>query len=180
MLGLSLLDLVLFARHVNPPIDRADQWASTPAVDLLRERGCTRDQRLLTFGSQEVLGGSVAQVHGLRCANGITAMVDYQTGQLLHALESGLVDPRDPRFVGELRDPASATSPLLDLLGVRFIAANKDASAVVAKIPTLEQVHWDPRGGSVADRAQHGSSAGFSSSSGQKSSPTRTPASPPW
>jgi hypothetical protein len=54
-------------------------------------------------------------------------------GEYCHALDPALIEMDDPRFVAVLNTPSSLASPLLDLLGVRFVAAGR-----LEDVPALE------------------------------------------
>ena len=126
-LGLLLvgttLELVAFARHTNPAQDALPIYLETPAISWLREHGATTDGRILNFGDQTVLVGSVAQEFGLRSCNSMASLLPRRSGELLRAIEPDCLKLDNPCFLGPLVRPGSLGSPILDLIGARFVVA---------------------------------------------------------
>ena len=117
----GVLELVLFARHSNPPQSAENQYAETPVVSWLRERGVADQRRFVSFRSGEGLGGGASRLFGLRSIHGHAPLLLRPTAELLGAMEVDLIDLEFPRVVHAVQDPGSLRSPILDLLGVEFV-----------------------------------------------------------
>jgi hypothetical protein len=114
------LEVAAFARTVNPCQDMDGQYDSTPAIQWLEDRGADEYCRILSFESSEVLPGSMAHVHGLRSLNGYLPFTHRRTAELLRVLEPDMLQV-DDRIIGALRNEKLLSSPLLDLMGVRYV-----------------------------------------------------------
>ncbi|MBU0755479.1 MAG: YfhO family protein, partial [Planctomycetes bacterium] len=114
-------ELVMFGRYINPPQPLAGQYASTPVIDWLAEQGAGKNNRYMAFDALEILPASVGQVFGLRSCNGLLSMMDLETGELLRAVEPEILAPDNPVVTKPLKETASLRSPILDMIGARFV-----------------------------------------------------------
>ncbi|MFH0945616.1 MAG: YfhO family protein [Planctomycetota bacterium] len=138
-------ELVLFGRHLNPPQRLQGLFEPTPVIEWLEGQGACRDKRLVAFSSSEVLPASVAQVFGLRSCLGQLSMPVRQTADLMRVLEPGIINDRSPGPTAAFRDLASLTSPLLDMLGARYVVTGgfgyKQIMAALDDLPGIELVY---------------------------------------
>ena len=143
----AAVDLVWFGREVNPSQPLHDQYRATPGIEWLRNNGASDQYRVMTLFTDHLLGGNFGQVFGFRMAGGVSAMVDRESGELLRVLDPALMDPEDPRFVGALQNPLALQSPLLDLLGVRYLAVSHAGYQLLSSPDAaplgLTMVHYD-------------------------------------
>ncbi|MEW6742721.1 MAG: YfhO family protein [Planctomycetota bacterium] len=118
---LTVVDLVALGRVTNPPQARDLQYAATPGLDWLAARTGIEGDRMISFPATELLPGTLAQLFGIRAVSGTASMVVRETGELVRALDGGMLDPDDARVIGALKQRERLTSPLLELLGVRWV-----------------------------------------------------------
>jgi hypothetical protein len=135
------LEVAAFARMINPAQDMENQYASTPAIQWLKDRGADKDCRILSFQHSGALPGSVAQIYGLRSLNGYIPITHRRTAELLRALDPEMLLV-DERVISALRDENLLCAPLLDLLGVRFVVCSLEGYNVlqprIEALPELE------------------------------------------
>ena len=112
---------VRFARITNPAQPPRARLSASAGVRWLQSQGATDRWRLLSFDAPEVLPASQAQGFGLRSLNAVSSMLPERLEELLHHAGAGLVEGTHPWTVRALQDPDALRSPLLDLLGVRFV-----------------------------------------------------------
>jgi len=146
---LLAVDLGGQARHVNPTVPDEPLLPATRTVAALeplaasstRSEGRTPRGRVVVFGTQPgLLPPTLASAVGLRELRGITAFVPERTADLLGCIEGPLWDPSDPRVGRGLRERASVTHPLLDLLGVTAVAHADPTLALDTGLPVLLEV----------------------------------------
>ncbi|MHC4943468.1 MAG: YfhO family protein [Planctomycetota bacterium] len=142
-------ELVLFSRYLNPPQQLGAQYQTTPVIDWLAERGVAKDKRVVPFNSPEVLPPSMIQVFGLRSCCGFVSMVDKETGELLRALEPGILNLQAPGLTDALKEIESLQSPVLDMIGAHYVSAGslgyRQLMAVVDELPEIEFAYGDQK-----------------------------------
>lgn len=117
------VEVAHFARATHPPQALESQFASTPVIEWLKQKGADSDCRIVSFYNSQALPGSLAQIFGIKSINGYTAMTDRRSAELFDALDPEMLRV-DKRVVGAIRDVALLRSPLLDLFNVRFVACS--------------------------------------------------------
>ncbi len=133
LLATTTVELLTFARHTNPPQDADSLYPETPAITWLLDKGASKDSRFLNFGDQTVLIASVAQVFGLRSCNAMAGLLPRRPSELLRAIEPGCLKLNNPGYIGPLLLPESLGSPILDLLGIRFVVAGVSGYAALGE-----------------------------------------------
>ncbi len=124
LLAGSAAELVVFARHVNPYQEPAALYRETPAITWLRQHGAADHARIVGFADRASgLVGAVPQVFGLRSCNAMASLLPRRPGELLRALEPDCVRLDNPAMLGPLAQPRSLASPILDLVGARYVVA---------------------------------------------------------
>jgi hypothetical protein len=132
VLGFAIADAGHFGRAFITFQDHAGQYPPTATTRFLQEAGEeTSPFRVASFGASEILVANLAAVHGIQNVGGISGLIHRRYGELVHALEPETIDMRDPRVIGAFRSPRSLTSPLIDLLGVRYIAVGNVEDAAL-------------------------------------------------
>ncbi len=120
---LAGVELFLFGSGFITTQAGAGQYPSTKTTDYILEQGADAGPfRTASFGRDELLVPNMAAVHGIQCLGGVSGLVLRRFGEYCLALDPGLINREDPRYVAALKRPESLASPLLDLLGVRYIA----------------------------------------------------------
>ncbi|MDW8293034.1 MAG: oligosaccharide flippase family protein [Anaerolineae bacterium] len=122
--GLLALDLNLGYVGFNPAVDPALLRYTPPAIAFLQQ-----DRDLWRFTAYEPAGSAafkpmnmnMAWSFGLQDARGYDSIIPRQYADYMRAIEpqGDLLYNR----IGPIRDPRSLDSPLLDLLGVRYVVA---------------------------------------------------------
>jgi hypothetical protein len=142
-------DLGVQARHVNPTVPDEPFPPPTRTVSALLERAPSATERAghAPRGRVAVLGEApnllpptLASAAGLRLLHGVMSMVPARTADLLACIDGPLFDPADPRVGRGLRDPASLSHPLLDLLGVSAVVCADRALAAESGLPVVLEV----------------------------------------
>jgi O-antigen/teichoic acid export membrane protein len=118
-------DLLAFGWGFNPAAEPAWLDFSPPAVAFLQER--TADEggpwRVTTYqaeGATKTLNANIPWLHGLYDVRGYDSIIPAQYVQYMRAIEEQgeLLYNR----IAPIYDPEHLSSPLLDLLGVRYVA----------------------------------------------------------
>jgi hypothetical protein len=140
-------ELVLFGRYLNPPQQLKEQYVSTPVIDWLEKRGVGRNKRIVSFNTPEVLPASMIQVFGLRSCIGFGSMVDRETGELLCALEPGILNLKAPGLTDALKKINSLKSPVLDLMGAYYVSTGSLGYQLLTdsldELPEMELAYGD-------------------------------------
>ncbi|MEM7305541.1 MAG: YfhO family protein [Planctomycetota bacterium] len=121
----------LFAsfRGEHPPQTPGHPYGPTPAVEWLRGRG-----RVVSFGPGDPLPGPLALASGLRSVHGFHPLVGRELHELCARLDRSMLRAGG-RSVRALESHEALASPLLDLFGARFVAAEpRDAAALEAAV----------------------------------------------
>ena len=113
-----------------PPSPLTDQYTGTPSMALLAQRG---PGRLVGF-QEDVLPAALAQLHGVSSLGGYHPLVPERTAELVAAIDPSAVRV-GARAIGPLTDPAALASPLLDLLGVRWVATGAAGVELLESAP---------------------------------------------
>ena len=117
-------DLLVFAWGFNPAADPA--WLSfvPPSIEFLQERTAEGDPwRLTTYrpeGSTKTLNPNIPWYHGLQDVRGYDSIIPAQYVQYMRAIE-----PQGELLYNQIAaiyGVEHLSSPLLDLLGVRYVA----------------------------------------------------------
>jgi hypothetical protein len=135
LIALLAFDLARFGRRFDPFQPPAAEGRATPVVDFLarpESRG-----RTLRFPSRLLLPASLASKWGVASVDGIQALIVRETGELLDALEPGVVDEASRNQVGSFDglpdrdadaahppDPRFLAKPLTGLLA-RWIVVDR-------------------------------------------------------
>lgn len=127
LLGYTLFELSLFGSGFLTFQPGESQYPSTKTTDFLEGKSKSEHPfRVIGFGAREVLLPNLTAVHGIQCAGGVSGLLVRRYGEYCHALDPALVDMDDARWVGALEEPRSLDSPLLDLLGIRYVAVHTE------------------------------------------------------
>jgi len=126
VLLLAFFDLAWFGRRFNP-MHRVDQLAATPGIAFL-----TRPERppfrIARFGERAVahliLPPDLGMVYGLHDVQGWDVLFPARYQRFMNLIEPGVA--RWHHLVGPFLAPQSLQSPLLDLLGARYVLTHKD------------------------------------------------------
>jgi hypothetical protein len=142
ILAFAIGEAGLFGRGFITFQDGEGQYPSTRTTRFLQEAGRnTSPFRIASFGASEFLGANMAAVHGIQCVGGISGLVHRRYGELIHELEPETIKMHDPRFIGAFKSSASLSSPVLDLLGVRYIAVGRITDAPLMEEAGFRLVH---------------------------------------
>jgi len=110
------------------------QYPATQTSDFLtRSQEGSMPFRVVSFGDSRVLPPSASALHGIHFLGGWTALMHRRYGAYCHALDPGLIRMQDPRVVGALKTLERLPSPMLNLLGVRYIACGGLKQAALLK-----------------------------------------------
>jgi O-antigen/teichoic acid export membrane protein len=118
------VDLLLFGQGFNPAADPAWLEFKPPAIEFLVERAGEGDPwRLTTYqpeGSTKTLNQNIPWLHGLQDVRGYDSIIPAQYVEYMRAIEGQgeLLYNR----VAPIYGVENLSSPLLDLLGVRYVA----------------------------------------------------------
>jgi hypothetical protein len=106
------------------PWHRPDQFAETEGLRFLREAqslgGAPTPARVMRYGTFRVLPPDTSLLYGIPDAQGWDVLITKRYGEVMEALEPGLLRLESHR-VFELSRPGSLDSPILDLLAVRYV-----------------------------------------------------------
>lgn len=126
VLLLAFFDLAWFGRRFNP-MHRADQLAITPGIAFLT-RPDRPPFRIARFGERArahlVLPPDLGMVYGLHDVQGWDVLFPARYQRFMNLIEPGVA--RWHHLVGPFLAPGSLQSPLLDLLGARYVLTHKD------------------------------------------------------
>jgi len=127
-----VLDLFLFGVGFNTAGDPALLDFTPPAIAFLQQD--TDLYRITTFGYQDVLKPNTAMRYRLQDMRGYDTIVLKQYVETWQLMEEphGLLYS----MIHKLVEPKSLTSPILDLLGVRYVLTTQDLS-----VPGLTEVY---------------------------------------
>ncbi|HFD39183.1 MAG TPA: hypothetical protein ENJ31_04965, partial [Anaerolineae bacterium] len=122
------LDLLLFGWSFNPAADPAWLAFTPPSIEFLQARAeealaAGSPWRLTTYqppGSTKTLNANIPWLHGLQDVRGYDSIIPAQYAAYMEAIEGQgeLLYNR----IAPIYDAAHLSSPLLDLLGVRYVA----------------------------------------------------------
>ncbi|MFO0981815.1 MAG: hypothetical protein U1E76_08755 [Planctomycetota bacterium] len=121
LLVLTLLDLGLFLRRTNPFQPLLGQYQCTPAIEFLQQKLAMGERRMARIGRPDHLPATIAQMFGLSSVDGTASMVVARVGELLTAIDPGVLDPKDPRVASGFAGADQVAVPLLDALGVSHV-----------------------------------------------------------
>jgi len=126
VLLLVFLDLAWFGRRFNP-MHRPDQLAPTPGIEFLTRPG-RPPFRIARFGEPAVahlvLPPDLGMVYGLHDVQGWDVLFPARYQRFMNLIEPGVA--RWHHLVGPFLAPGSLRSPLLDLLGARYVLTHRD------------------------------------------------------
>ncbi|MGC9334329.1 MAG: oligosaccharide flippase family protein, partial [Anaerolineae bacterium] len=117
-------DLLVFAWGFNPAVDPALLEFVPPSIQFLQDRAAEGDPwRLTTYrpeGSTKTLNPNIPWFHGLQDVRGYDSIIPAQYVQYMRAIEA----QHELLYnqVAAIYDVEHLSSPLLDLLGVRYVA----------------------------------------------------------
>jgi hypothetical protein len=117
-------DLLVFAWSFNPAAD--PEWLSfvPPSVEFLQARAAEGEPwRLTTYrpeGSTKTLNPNIPWYHGLQDVRGYDSIIPAQYAQYMRAIEAQ--GELLYNQISAIYDVEHLSSPLLDLLGVRYVA----------------------------------------------------------
>ena len=125
---LTLAELLGFGLGFVTTQPAEGQYPETETCAFLTERAAKDGPfRAAAFGPKELLMPNLAAVHGVESVGGVSGLILERYGRYVEALDPKLIDMEDPRFVGSLNTPERLDSPLLDLLGVRYLAVSQES-----------------------------------------------------
>jgi len=123
LFALTAVDLLGLGWRYNPH-HRPDQFSETDGLRFLREAqtwaGAPAPARVMRYGTFRVLPPDTPTLYGIPDAQGWDVLITRRYGEVMEALEPGLLRLEAHR-VFELSRPESLDSPVLDLLAVRFL-----------------------------------------------------------
>ena len=146
MLGGELLAGARGFHALPPQLD--PPFAETSSVQALRAAG----GRYAVLGGMNLMLPMPAGTLGLSALHGAAPMVPRRAAELLACIEGPRHDPREPRVVAPLTDPASLDHALLDLLDVRAVVFGDPALH-----PALDPALMGAAGVSAGDATVEGS-----------------------
>ncbi len=121
---LVAVDLLLFGWNFNPAADPAWLDFTPPAIEFLKEQSGDADEpwRLTTYqpvGSTKTLNPNIPWFHGLQDVRGYDSIIPAQYVEYMRAIEGQgeLLYNR----IAPIYGVENLSSPLLDLLGVRYL-----------------------------------------------------------
>lgn len=130
-------DLLLFGAGFNPKADPAWLEFRPPAIDWLRQKADTESPwRLTTYqveGDTKTLNANIPWLAGLQDVRGYDSIIPRQYVELMQCIEPQGELPYNR--IAPIYDAAHLSSPLLDLLNVRYVVtegtiANDDYTLV--------------------------------------------------
>ncbi len=132
---LLLGDMYSFGWTLNPPQRADDLFFETESTRFL-----SADSDLFRIirgpGGGGVLPPNTAAVYGISDAQGYSSLVLDYYGQFMDLIEPGLAKTRR---IGELTRVESLTSPLLDLLNVKYVLTRPDVSQELAEFDAARE-----------------------------------------
>jgi O-antigen/teichoic acid export membrane protein len=124
------LDLLMFGWGFNPAADPAWLEFTPPSIEFLKQRASEEEPwRLTTYrpqGSTKTLNPNIPWFHGLQDVRGYDSIIPAQYVEYMRAIEGQgelLYNQIAPIYGVE-----NLSSPLLDLLGVRYVMAEGEIS----------------------------------------------------
>ncbi len=100
-------ELLVFGIHFNPLQERAGQYPTTPAIEVLKSGG----QRSVRFGDGTLAAPLLGTWFGYRCFDGAEPMVLTRTAELIESIEPGRFDRTDPRVPAAFEKKESLAHP---------------------------------------------------------------------
>jgi hypothetical protein len=132
---------------------RPDQMASTPGIEFLARRESEAPFRVARYGRDAhfVLPPNTGMIYGIQDIQGWDVLFPARYQRFVNLIEPGVGAKH--HLVGPFRDHRSLSSPLIDLLGVRFVLTHDDWGPNPGQgfVPAYPM---DPRGGFLAERVE--------------------------
>ncbi len=138
LLAVVSIDLLRFGAPLNRSMPRDGMYESSPLVELLRQDAGPEGARFFRFGGRQSpphvpLMPEMGLPHGLNDGQGYITLTVKRYEQFIDLIEPGRSYTAGVRG---FEDPRSLASPLLDLLGVRYILTTE---------PDLPEIEARPR-----------------------------------
>ena len=120
VLLITFLDLAWLGWAFNP-VHRPDQLVSTPGIDFLEQKNREGPYRVARYGSEAtfVLPPDTGMIYGIQDIQGWDVLFPARYQRFMNLIESDVGQAH--HLIGPFRDHRSLSSPLVDLLGVRFV-----------------------------------------------------------
>jgi len=135
ILAFTVGELLYFCNNLITYQQGDVQYPQTKATDFLEAKRAEGGPfRVSSFANDLCLIPDYAAIHGIESLGGGSALMNRRYAQFCQAVEPGIIDKEDPRIVYGLKSPESLTSPLIDLVGVRYLAITK-----LADVPQMEK-----------------------------------------
>ncbi len=125
VLLLTFLDLAWLGLAFNP-VHRPDQMDTTPGLEFLGKNTSMPPCRVARYGvgAHFVLPPNAGMVHGIQDIQGWDVLFPSRYQKFMNLVEKDVAQAH--HLVGPLRRAESLHSPLLDLLGVRYVLTDRD------------------------------------------------------
>lgn len=126
VLIVAFVDLAWLGVRFNPT-HAPDQTASTPGIAFLEAARADGPFRVARVGPSAhfVLPPDTNLLYGIEDIQGWDVLFPARYQRLMNRIEPGVAEAH--HLVGPFRDPASLASPLVAMLGVRFVLTDTDA-----------------------------------------------------
>lgn len=125
VLLLTFLDLAWLGLQFNP-VHRPDQMDTTPGIEFLVENTTMPPCRVARYGlgAHFVLPPNAGMVYGIQDIQGWDVLFPARYQKFMNLVEKDVA--RAHHLVGPFRRAESLNSPLLDLLGVRYVLTDRE------------------------------------------------------
>jgi len=125
VLVITFLDLAWLGYRFNP-VHRPDQLQPTPGIEFLSRPDGRPPFRVARYGEYAhfVLPPNTGAVFGIQDVQGWDVLFPARYQRFMNLIEPGIGQAH--HLIGPFRDHRSLTSPLVDLLGVRYVLTHED------------------------------------------------------
>lgn len=127
LLVITCIDLLRFAEKFTPFTDRAYLYPSTKAIDFLQKN--IGHHRIMSTDDR-ILPPNASVMYRLQTVDGYDPLYLKEYGELIAASERGQPNISGPLGFNRIITPQRYDSPIMDLLGVKYILSLNDLESV--------------------------------------------------